>query len=210
MSISNFIYECWTLNLLSQPSSPPLKFTPLACYKRCIYELIVPQSNIEKDWFPWKHNISLLCKFIHQYYTLTNLVPFMSMKGTSFGVAVKCQWGFRDISVEYTDIFCSISDNCRLIIEWLSTDYQATINWYDHCHIDHYIDPTLPTIHMIQRTNLYKFVLKKWILSFFISLIIYGCKNFSKLIHREHINKSQTVQKVETECRKLKWCNNKS
>ena len=127
MSISNFIYECWTPNLPSQPSSPPLKFIPLACYIQCIYELIVPQSNMEKDLFSWKHNISLLCKFIHQYYTLTNLVPFMSMKGTSFGVAVKCQWGIRDISVEYTDIFCSISDNCRLIIEWLSTDYQTTI-----------------------------------------------------------------------------------
>ena len=127
MSISNFIYECWTPNLPSQPSSPPLKFIPLACYIQCIYELIVPQSNMEKDRFSWKHNISLLCKFIHQYYTLTNLVPFMCMKGTSFGVAVKCQWGIRDISVEYTDIFCSISDNCRLIIEWLSTDYQTTI-----------------------------------------------------------------------------------
>ena len=127
MSISNFIYECWTLNLPSQPSSPPLKFIPLACYIQCIYELIVPQSNMEKDLFSWKCNISLLCKFIHQYYTLTNLVPFMCMKGTSFGVAVKCQWGIRDISVEYTDIFCSISDNCRLIIEWLSTDYQTTI-----------------------------------------------------------------------------------
>ena len=127
MSISNFIYECWTPNLPSQPSSPPLKFIPLACYIQCIYELIVPQSNMEKDRFSWKHNNSLLCKFIHQYYTLTNLVPFMSMKGTSFGVAVKCQWGFCDISVEYTDIFCSISDNCRLIIEWLSTDYQTTI-----------------------------------------------------------------------------------
>ena len=196
--------------LNSEPSSPPLKFIPLACYIQCIYELIVPQSNMEKDLFSWKCNISLLCKFIHQYYTLTNLVPFMCMKGTSFGVAVKCQWGIRDISVEYTDIFCSISDNCRLIIEWLSTDYQTTINWYDHCHINHYIDPTLPTIHMIQRTNLCKFVLKKRILSFFTSLIIYGCKNFSKLIHWEHINKSQTVQKVENECRKLKWCNNKS
>ena len=98
-----------------------------ACHIQCIYELIGPQGNIEKDWFSRKHNISLLCKFIHQYYTLTNLVPFMCMKGTSFGVAVKCQWGIRDISVEYTDIFCSISDNCRLIIEWLSTDYQTTI-----------------------------------------------------------------------------------
>ena len=127
MSISNFMYECWTPNLPSQPSSPPLKFIPLACYIQCIYELIVPQSNMEKDRFSWKHNISLLCKFIHQYYTLTNLVPFMCMKGTSFGVAVKCQWGIRDISVEYTDIFCSISDNCRLIIEWRSTDYQTTI-----------------------------------------------------------------------------------
>ena len=98
-----------------------------ACHIQCIYELIVPQGNMEKDRFSWKQNISLLCKFIHQYYTLTNLVPFMSMKGTSFGVAVKCQWGIHDISVEYTDIFCSISDNCRLIIEWLSTDYQTTI-----------------------------------------------------------------------------------
>ena len=36
-------------------------------------------------------------------------------------------WSVHDISVEYIDIFCSVLDNCQLIIEWLSSDYQATI-----------------------------------------------------------------------------------
>ena len=186
-----------------------------ACHIQCIYELIVPKGNMEKGRFSWKQNISLLCKFIHQYYTLTNLVPFMSMKGTyqlwgSSEVSVRHPWHISGLYWHFLFNIRQLSTNYWMTVNWLSNDYRGTINWYDHCHIDHYIDLTLPTIHMIQRTNLYKFVLKNRILSFFTSLIIYGCKNFSKLIHWEHINKSQTMQKVETECRKLKWCNNKS
>ena len=99
-----------------------------ACHMQCIYELIVPQGNIEKDWFSRKHNISLLCKFIHQYYTLTNLTStFHVHERYQLQGSRKCQWSFCDISVEYIDIFCSISDNCRLIIEWLSTNYQRTV-----------------------------------------------------------------------------------
>ena len=125
-------------------------------------------------------------------------------------VSVRHSWHISRVYWHFLFNIRQLSTNYWMTVNWLSNDYRGTINWYDHCHIDHYIDLTLPTIHMIQRTNLYKFVLKKRILSFFTSIIIYGCKNFSKLIHWEHINKSQTVQKVETDCRKLKWCNNKS
>ena len=132
------------------------------------------------------------------------------MKGTSFRVAgsvsdasVTYQWSILTFFVQYqTTVDWSLND-CQLTIKGLSRDYQGTTNWYDHCHIDHYIDLTLPTIHMIQRTNLYKFVLKIQILSFFTSLIIYGCKNFSMLIcwiHQDISNSAESwnwVQKVK-------------
>ena len=108
-----------------------LKFMLSACHIQCIYELIVPQGNMEKDRFSWKQNISLLCKFIHQYYTLTNLVPFMSMKGTSFGVAgsvseasVTYQRSILTFFVQYqTTVNWSLND-CQLTIKGLSRDYQ--------------------------------------------------------------------------------------
>ena len=127
------------------------------------------------------------------------------MKGTSFRVAgsvseasVTYQWSILTFFVQYqTTVDWSLND-CQLTIKGLSRDYQGTTNWYDHCHIDHYIDLTLPTIHMIQRTNLYKFVLKRQILSFFTSLIIYGCKNFNMLI-------CWNTSRYLKQCRKLKW-----
>ena len=149
-----------------------------ACHIQCIYELIVPKGNVENDWLSWKHNISLLCKFIHQYYTLTNLVPFMSMKGTSFRVAVKCreasttyQWSILTFFVQYqTTVNWSLND-CQLTIKRLSRDYQLI-----------WPLPYQPLYWPYTTYNKHDPVLKRQILSFFTSLIIYGCKNFSTLI----------------------------
>ena len=86
-------------------------------------------------------------------------------------VSMTYQWSILTFFVQYqTTVNWSLND-CQLTIKRLSRDYQLI-----------WPLPYQPLYWPYTTYNKHDPVLKRQILSFFTSLIIYGCKNFSTLI----------------------------